>query len=616
VTRSATASGPPRPAQVAGSKAAGRPVRGPGDRARRALRAVARSVPLALLYALLVVLVLVPVGFVVYASLLKHSVEPGDLSGSLTLSHYSDLFQSANLTSSKNSLIIGVFGTLIAVGLGGSLAWLAARTDIPCKRLVKLSAITPLFISTLVAALAWSYLAAPDRGFLNLIIEAIGLPVNLNIYSLGGIVFVMGVYYAPYSFLLLYGAFQLANPELEQVARVHGASFRTVLRRITIPLIWPTMMGASLLTFVLILENFAVPQVLGTPGRISTLPSYIYRLMTEAPPRSNVAAAVGVLLLVFVAAVVIVQQWLVSRRQYASVAGKGLKPDLVSLGRWRWPVLCVVGVYVLLTVVLPILALIEVSLRPFTFLSGAGDLFDTSKFSIDNFTTLFANDSFWPSLKNTLLTGAIAAVVGGLLYFVMSYCVYRTKTRGRRFIELIGMAPLGIPALIMGLGFLWTWLSLPLPIYGTLWVLIIAYVARFMPEGLRATSSGMIQVHSELEESARVSGAGPLRAVSRVTLPLIRSSIVASVLLVFILSIREFSAVIFLYTDKTQVLPTLLFNLYRQAGSNQAAALSLMYVVLLGLVTVVASRWMSFGNAKAGHGDEGVVESLGGQTKR
>ena len=563
----------------------------------RLAQTMLRWLPPAGIYALQFILVVVPVAFVVYASLLEQPIDPSNLGGTLSLEHYGDLLQSSNLTSSKNSLIIGVFGTFLAVGLGGSMAWLVARTDVPGKRLVRLCAIAPLFISTLVAAFAWSYLAAPDRGFLNLILSDLGIPVELNIYSLGGIVFVMGVYYAPYSFLLLYGAFQLTNPELEQAARVHGASFGSVLRRITVPLIGPTAIGSALLTFVLILENFAVPQVLGTPGQISTLPSYIYRLMNEAPPRSSVAAAVGVLLLAFVAIAVILQQRLVAKRQYAAVGGKGLRPDLVSLGRWRWPVLGGVGIYLAITVVLPILALLEVALRRYTFVAGAGDLFDLSKFSFDNFSSIFDHDAFWPSMKNTLITGGVAAIVGGAFYFVISYYVYRTRTRGRRMMELIGMAPLGIPGLIMGLGFLWTWLALPLPIYGTLWVLIIAYVARFMPEGLRATSAGMVQLHPELEESARTAGAGPLRTVARITLPLLRSSVIAGVLLVFILSIREFSAVIFLYTDETQVLPTLLFNLYRQAGSNDAAALSLMYVALLGLITVLAGRWMNLGNA-------------------
>jgi iron(III) transport system permease protein len=575
-----------------------RPVSPRGAHTLRRLRAALGLMPLGAVYGLLVLLIVVPVGFVVYASLLD-SAAPGELGGPLTLSHYADLVQGANLQSAKNSLIIGVGGTALAVALGGSLAWLVARSDIPAKRLVRVGAITPLFISTLVAALSWSYLAAPRTGFLNLIFDGIGLPIELNIYSLGGIVFVMGVYYAPYSFLLLYGAFLLSNPELEQVARVHGASFRTVMRRITLPLIAPTLLGAVLLTFVLIVENFAVPQVLGTPRRISTVPSYIYRLMTEAPPRSSAAAAVGVLLLIFVAAAVLVQQRLVGRREYASVSGKGLRPDLVSLGRWRWVVLAGVVLYAAVTVILPMLALLEVALRQFTFIAGASDLFASSQMSFSNFGALFDDDAFWPSFKNTLITGAVGAVLGQVLYFVMSFYVYRTRLRGRRFIELIGMSPLGIPALIMGLGFLWTWLTLPIPLFGTLWVLIIAYVARFMPEGLRTTSAGMIQIHRELEESARTSGAGPVRTALSITLPLIRTSIIGSMLLVFILSIREFSAVIFLYTDSTQVLPTLLFNRYRDAGSNEAAALSLMYVALLGVVTVIASRWMNLGAAGA-----------------
>lgn len=589
----------PGPASAATESAAA----GPGRLAlslQRLGRRAARLVPLGLLYGVLAILVVVPIAFVAYASLLDEPLQPGSFTGSLSLDNFSSLFRDANLVSIRNSLIIGVVGTAIAVAIGASLAWLVARSDIPARRLIRFAAIAPLFMSTLVAALAWDYLGAPNQGFINVILRDLGIGLHVNFYSLGGIILVLALYYAPYSFLLVHSGLAVSNPELEQAARVHGASFKNVMRYVTLPLIGPTLIGATLLTFVLIIENFAVPQILGTPGQVSTLPSYIYRLMSEAPPRSNIAAAVSMFLLLLVAIVVFQQQRLVARRSYAAVTGRGLRPQRVALGRWKWPALGLVVTYITLTLVLPLVALLEISLRDFSFFSSAADLIDTEKFTLANFDTLLSHDNFWPTVVRTLLAAGLAAVVGCALYFIVSYAVHRTRLPGRGPLEYIAMAPLGIPALILGLGFFWTWLVLPVPLYGTLWVLIVVFVAAYMPYGVRSTSAGMLQIHRELEESARVSGAGPLRVARHITIPLIRSGMVAAALLVVVMAVREFSAVIFLHTADTHVMATLLFNTWRDSGSNETAALSLCYVVLLGVLAGIASRWMDLGGRRGG----------------
>lgn len=554
-----------------------------------------RRLPFILMMTLLFFIVVAPILMLVYASLISIPPRPGhDVSWSnFTLSNFAFVTSQSTIRATINSLMIGLFGTIFALIGGGALAWLAARTDVPGRPLVQLAGIVPMFVSPLVGALAWSFIGSPSpTGYANLFLRELGLDLTVNLYSIGGIVFVFALYYIPYAFLFIYSALTLMNPELEEVARVHGATVSRTASFVTFPLVAPAILGSALLTFVLIIENFPVPQVLGTPARINTLPSYIFNLMNTAPSRPNEAAGVGLLLMLVMSVVIWIQRRIISAREYATVTGKGFRPRMIELGKWRWPAFTFVLTYILLAVVLPFFALFQMAFRRHSFIQDFWGLFDREAFTTMHFKAVLDYAPFQIGIRNSIIASILTAFIGGALHLMMSYTVYRTKTPGRQWIEYIAMLPLAAPALVLGIGFLWTWLLLPIPLYGTLGILVVAFAVRFMPQGFRSISSSILQVHRDLEESAFVSGASRTRTTLEITIPLIRSGVVSTMVLLLILSMRELSAAIFLFTSSTRVLSVVIFDLWFSGVLARAAAVSLIYAGVLLVVVMFARRYL------------------------
>jgi iron(III) transport system permease protein len=559
-------------------------------------RALRRWLPAGVLIVILTFLVIVPVGMLMYASVLDAPPRPGADPSNLTLAHFRSLYGSPETRLAiRNSLAIGVGGTAMAMSIGMLLAWLGARTDVPGRGLVQLSGIVPLFMSSLVGALAWSLIGSPRAGYANTVLEALGLGSAVNIYSVGGMVFVFGLYYAPYAYLFVASALALMNPELEEAAEVHGGSISRVMSKITFPLVLPATMGAFILTFVLIIENFPVTQILGSAGGVQTLPAYIFRLMAAAPSRPNQASAAGLLLMLIMVVLVSIQARLLARRSFVTVSGKGFRPRRIALGRWRWAGFGFAVVYLVLAVGIPFFALGQAALRRTQFISGVGDFFDPTAFTLRSMTTLLDYPPFALGLRNSIVVGIMTAVLGGALHLATAYTVHRTDVPGRRILDYVAMLPVTVPALVIGLGFLWTWLNLPIPLYGTLLILVLAYTARFMPQGYRGISSTILQVHADLEESAQVAGASRLRAATTIVIPLIKSGIFSTMMLLFILSMRELSASIFLFTSQTRVLPIVLYDQWTSGSYSRMAAISLIYSFLLFVLTMLGRKWLGMG---------------------
>lgn len=546
------------------------------------------------LYALLGVLVLLPIGMVLYSAFTDVPfLRSTDGAPGFSLSNLNFLFSPNNLSALGNSIVLGLGGTAMALVWGVGLAWLAARTNVPGRWLAQLSGILPFFISSLVGALAWSSLAAPDRGYLNLLLTTLGLPAIFDIYSMGGMIFVSGLYYAPYAFLLVYGPLTLMNPELEEAAEVHGATKLSVMRKVTLPLVLPSIIGAALLVFVLIIENFVIATMLGSPGKINTLPLFIYRLMNEAPARTNEAAAVGILLVAIVALVLYLQFRVMRNKSFATVSGKGMRPKRIDIGGWRWVGFGFVALYTLLALIVPLVAIIQMALRSHSFIPDFAALFDTSAISLVNFERVFSYDEFWNSLGNSGMVAIGTVLVGGTLYLTLSFIVHRTKLKGRKFLGAIATLPLGVPGLVLGLGLLWTWIWLPIPLYGTIFILILANVVRFMPQGFQGMSSSMLQIHPELEESALVSGAGRLKTVRFVTLPLIKTGIFGTLLLILILAFRELTVALFLFTADTRVISIVLFNYWETGQAQNAAVVAVVECLILIPIVILGRRFLN-----------------------
>lgn len=566
----------------------------PPTRARRFSRQLGwlrRHTVVGPLILLLLVLIGLPIAAVVVVSFIN-DVPGGGQPVHLELGNYGSLWSSATGDALWQSVVTSIAGSILAVAIGTALAILAARTNVPGRWLVEITGITPFFFPPLVGALAWGILGQSDSGLLNLMFKSLHLPLHVNIESLGGVVFIFGVYYAPYTYLFVSSALRLFDPQLEESAKVHGASTVTTFRKVTLPILAPAILGAALVSFTLMMENYTIPALLNTKGDIRTLATRMYTLMNQVPSEPNKAATVGMLLLVVLVVVSTIQRRMLAGRDFTTVTGKGLRAKTVDLGRFRWVALIITVLYLVVTVVLPFLAVVNAALRPFAFFASIGELFDFSTLTLSSVQKVTSTAQFTTSLRNTLLVGVFTAVIGALLHYLMAYIVTRTKVRGRGIVRLLAIIPIGVPALLMGMGFLWTWLYLPLPIYGTIVILILAYIARFTPQGFLSASSVLGAVHKDLEDSAVVSGASRARAVASVTAPLMRGGIASTLLLLFLLSMRELSVALFLFTSKSVVFSIDIYNLWIAGNVSQAAAISAMYSIFLFIVTLLGLKWL------------------------
>ena len=557
-------------------------------------RGLTRRLPLpALLYGILAVLILLPIGLVVLSSLTTTTPRPGNIGlDGLTFDNFLSVFGSEGArTAALNSLGVGIGSVFVALVIGGFLAFISARTNVYLRRFLYMVGLIPMFLPSYVGALAWSILAAPNAGLLNVVLRDWGLEPFIDVYNIAGLIFVLGIYYAPYAFLLIHSSFSLMNPDLEEAASVHGAPISKVLRKVTFPLATPAILGSAILIFTLTVENFPVSQIIGSAAGLDTLPTYIWRLMNSTPSRGNEAAAVAIALVITVLIATLVQRRILAKRSFTTVSGKGVKPRKISLGKWRLPALIGGLVYFLVSAVLPLLALLVVALHDSPYISTFTNWLDPGVWTFDAFTKQLTSRTTQQATANSVIVGIATAIAGTLLAFIVAYVVNRTKLPGRSGLEYISMLPLAVPAIVLGLGLMWTWLLLPIPIYGTLIVMIVAFTAAQMPQGFRGIAGSILQVDKDLEDSAVMHGASRAKAVARITLPLMRVGITSTFLLLLMLAMRELTVPLFLFTTNTRLLSIVIFDSYENGILQGAAAISLLYCVVIFVLAALAQRY-------------------------
>jgi iron(III) transport system permease protein len=503
-----------------------------------------------------------------------------------------------------NSLVACAGGTALALFIGLAFSWIVVRTNTPWKRVIATGGMIPLFVPPLVAAVAWAILGSPRTGLLNTIMAGMGIPVRINLYSMPGMIAVFGMYYAPYVYMFTASALRNMDPSLEEAAEVSGASALKTLLTVTFPLIAPAIISGMLLSFVVMLGIYGIPAVLGTPADIQVLTTYIFTLTAWSPPLYSTAASVAIILMAVTAVLVWLQQRVLSGRSYTTVAGKAFRPRALNLGPWRFLTLGLALVYIFIVVVLPTLALIVAAFRKFLFIRDIAGLFDMRQYALVHFGRLFANPLAFNSVANTMEVGFITAAIGGALAFAIGYTIHRTEAPGRKAVDVISTLPVAIPGLVVGVAYLWAWIGVPGGLYGTIWILALAFIARFMPDTVKALSSSLLQIHKELEEAAWICGKGLLGTIRTVVLPLARPGVIAAMTLLFILAIRELGSSLFLYTSKTMVMAVLLLDYYEGGNIGVTAAFSLIQTVLLGVLIGIA-HWLSRGAADSGVGRAG-----------
>jgi iron(III) transport system permease protein len=518
----------------------------------------------------------------------------------LSLANFITVLGNPNVHNAlANSLIACAGGTALAVVIGLAFSWIVVRTNTPWRGFVAAASLIPLFVPPLVAGVAWSILGSPKSGLINTMMAWAGLDWRIDLYSMAGLILVFGMYYAPYVYLFTASALRNMDPSLEEAAEIAGVGPVRTLFTVTFPLIAPAIISGMLLSFIVMLGIYGIPAVLGAPANISVLTTYIFKLTNWSPPLYSTAAAVAIILMVVTGALVLLQQRVLAGRSFTTVAGKAFRPRALELGPWRWLTLALALLYLFIVVVLPTLALIVAAFRRFLFIPTAGSLFDMRHYSLVHFEAVFDNPLTMRSIWNTMEVGLATAVLGGLIAFAIGYTVHRSSAPARRAIDLIATLPVAIPGLVIGVAYLWAWIGLPGGLYGTIWILTLAFVARFMPDTMKSLSTSFLQIHRELEEAAWICGKGRIGTIRTIVLPLARPGTVAAMTLLFILAIRELGSSLFLYTSDTMVMAVLLLDYYEGGNTGKAAAFSLVQTALLAVLIGVAT-WLSRGSTNAG----------------
>lgn len=485
------------------------------------------------------------------------------------------------IAATWNSLTLAAGTTILATAIGTGLAVVVGRTNTPFTRLIAPIGILPLLTMPFVGAVAWSLLASPRVGLLNVLIRRVlGLDLDLgpfNIYSMPGLIWVMGLYYSPYVFILTGSALRSLDGSLEEASRVCGASPARVLWHTTIPLVLPAILSGALLIFSFSMGQFAIPQILGIPGRIEVLSTVIYAIDQAYPLDLVALMGIGCLLLGIAGAALLLQRLWLNRRNYEVVAGKGARSQILDLGAWKYLVLAATLIYVVVTMVLPLLALIYSSLTPYS-----SPDFNLGLLTFASYRQLFADPMTLTSITNSLMLATISATACLALGLVLSYIIHRTRLRGRPLVNALAMLPIGIPGIVIGVGVLAAWINPPLVLYGTMAILVVSYVANSLPTATQAAAAGLVQIGRELEEAARVNGASWSRMIGRILLPLLRPTLVGAWLLLFITKFRELDTSVLLYTPGQEVVSVTLLNLWGSGLYAPVAAFSVI-ITLVGL---------------------------------
>jgi iron(III) transport system permease protein len=537
-------------------------------------------------------LVLFPLGMLLYGSF--WTARPG-FPGAFTLDNYIKAYTDVDtyrilLTT---AVLIGT-KTIFAVGLATTLAWIVTRTDTPFRGLLELLITLPFFIPGLLEAIAWIELLSPNAGTLNVWLKStLGLQQSpLNIYSLGGMVWVMALGSTSFIFLLVVNALRNMDASLEESARTSGAgAIRTALT-VTLPLMAPIILSAGMLSFIRAMDSFEVPVLLGLPAKVFVFSNRIYAAVQyDYPVNYGLATALGVSFFALMIGLIYLQNRLLHGRSYSIVTGKGYKPRVVRLGRFRYVTF---GFCILFFGVATALPLSQVIIGSFLKVFG---LPRWDLFTFDNYLAILSDATLWRGLINTFIVCGLAAAITVLLTTMVAYVNTRTLFVGRRALDVISWLPWAIPGIVAGLGMLWAYITLPFPLYGTLMLLVIVLVTTGLPLGVRLMSGVMVQLGRELEESSRVHGASWQYTFRHIVAPLLKPALAGAFLLLFVGFSRAVSATILFVGPGTELLAVTLFS-YSQAGRFaivSALAIVLMTINMTGLV--VARRLGAFGDS-------------------
>jgi iron(III) transport system permease protein len=535
-------------------------------------------------------LVFVPLSALIYNAFTE---DTGFGPGAFSLENFVEAYSGWHiLRLFGNSLIFAVGTAVTTLAMGALVAWAVERTDAPGGSLFHALSLLSFAIPGLLMAMAWIFVLSPNIGWGNAVLKSmLGLgEAPLSIYSMAGMIWALSSHYFPLAYLALGPALRVLDVRMEEAALMSGGNYAQVFTRVTIPLLRPAILSALLLLFVMGMASYEVPRLIGRPARIDVFTTDIQGAIISSPPAFGVASALGLtLLLICVLAVYFYRRATRNAESFATITGKGYRPTRVRLGRWRWPVALGIGAMFVVALGLPLLTLVWQSFfrnlaQPFASSSALATL--------DNYDFILRYPIFLSAVKTSVLLAGMAATIVAGLTFVMAWIAQRSLPRYGFILDALAFTPIAIPGVIVGAGILVAYLMLPIPIYNTIWILLVAYVTLYLPYGMRFASSGITQIHRELEEVAAVSGAGLGQTFARIMLPLLAPVLLAGWIYVFVLAVRELGASIFLVGPGTHVLGTISLTMWEEGGSYGAVA-ALGVIQIIPLVVIVAGlRWI------------------------
>jgi len=526
------------------------------------------------------VLVLYPVFFLFQAALDvgDPQVRPPTAYG---FDNFNGIFQYPQIL--LNTLTVSVAATVMALVFGFVMAWILTRTNVPGRHLFEQLMAVPYYLTPLLGALAWSLLGSPESGFINQIWRALGGTGHLiDINTAYGIAWVMALFEGSVAFVMIAAVMKSMDPALEEASQIIGASRLRTMLRITLPLVIPGVLGAAIFVFAEMLGSFAAALVLGTPNRYYVITTAIYQLVQQYPPKIQVAAAMGVSLFAVMFFMLFLYRRIVMAGSYVTITGKAFRPRVADVGPLRYVLLGVCVLYLLAAVGLPLVTLLYASLQKIAV------AFPTAEnWTLDNFRVAMTMNAVRSALTNSLLLGFGTATIGVVLMGLLAWLIYRSRLPGSGLIEYVVMFPQAVPRLVFAFGLMWAWVVFPIPIYGTLWLLLLAYLTVFLPLGVRTIAGVMLQIDKSLEECAQMCGAPWAFRVRTVTIPLLMPGLIAAWLLLFIASIRELGASILLMGPHSKVITPSIVESWFGTSSELTTTLALIQTLVVAIAMIV-----------------------------
>ena len=570
------------------------PTEEPEKKARRT-RFTGRGILMFSTVALLIYLIAGPVSVLIFSSFKRtEGTIPFEAASPYSLENYNDVFLSASTYEVLVNTAIYAAGALIlSFAVAIALAWIVERTDIPLRNTIYILVIAALGIPTVIAGISWGLLGNPRIGVVNVLTRFIfGMEGEgpFNVFSLPGMIVVQAITMIPVTFLLVTGAFRAMDASLEEAGVVSGGSFRQTTMRVTLPVLAPALLSAFIYQIVTVVESFDIPLVLGLRAGITVLSTRVFLEIRPVGglPNYGVASTFSILMLILALGPLIYYQRIISRAErYSTVTGKDYRRKRYELGKWKPLALVAVGAYVFAALILPLSILVWTSLIPFYQVPSLSAL---DAVGLKAFRELFASPFVLRSLRNTLIVGAVVSVLAMTIGMMTAWIVVRLRTKWSKALDILAYIPHAMPGVIIGTSILLIYLKVPLPVLGTIWIIVIALATQYISLSTRTMNGAVSQIQVQLEEAGEVSGASQGQIMRKILLPLVRPSFINGVLLIFLLSVRNLTLAIILQGSKSVLLSVLIFARWDAGQTEEAAAIGVVMVAFTLVLAVVLRR--------------------------